>query len=626
MGFWEVFCLASGAMISSGLFVLPGIAFLEAGPSIILSYAVAGLLMIPAMLCSAELATAMPRAGGTYFFVERSMGALPGLLAGLANWLSLALKSAFALIGIGAFAELMLGRPVDEWTIKGIAIACCVVFAVLNIVSVKGTGAFQVVLVVFLLAILVGFVAMGLPAVRDEHYDRFFFNGLQGMFSTAGLVFISYGGLTTIASVGEEVRNPGRNLAGGMFLAALVVSFLYVAAVFVTVGILGPEGLLRGAGEAARPTLTPLSDAAGGTALRTGGTVVMAIGAILAFVTTANGGILTASRNPMAMSRDRLLPGVFSRLAPRFGTPWVSILVTSGFMILLIALLSIRDLVKTASTMVLVLFLMTALAVVIMRTSGIQNYRPRFRMPMYPWIPLLGMAFYAMLIIEMGLVPLAITAGFAVLGTLWYAVWYPRVRARGTDERESALVYMVRRVLSREMYRTGLEEELREIALERDEVTHDRFDRLVQQCPILDLPGAATHEQLFRQAAEALAPRLHIDVDHLYGLLLEREQRSSTVVRPGLAIPHVIVEGEGRFELLVVRCREGVTFSGQAEPVQTAMILAGSADERNYHLKALMAIAHVVQEREFLDRWLAAPAGDHLRDIFLLSERKRDAK
>ncbi|MHC4483460.1 MAG: amino acid permease, partial [Planctomycetota bacterium] len=91
----DVFAVAAGAMISSGLFVLPAIAYAETGPAVILSYLFASMLMIPSVLSKAELATAMPRAGGTYFFVERSLGSIWGLFGGFASWFSLALKSAF---------------------------------------------------------------------------------------------------------------------------------------------------------------------------------------------------------------------------------------------------------------------------------------------------------------------------------------------------------------------------------------------------------------------------------------------------------------------------------------------------------------------------------------------------
>lgn len=107
LGLLDVFCIASGAMISSGLFILPSIGFSKAGPAVIVSYIIASLLVIPAMLSKAELATAMPKAGGTYFFIDRSMGPMMGTIGGFAAWFSLAFKSAFALLGIGIFAMLI---------------------------------------------------------------------------------------------------------------------------------------------------------------------------------------------------------------------------------------------------------------------------------------------------------------------------------------------------------------------------------------------------------------------------------------------------------------------------------------------------------------------------------------
>ena len=115
LGTLEVFSIAAGAMVSSGLFVLPAIAYAKAGPAVILSYLLAAVIVVPAMFAKAELATAMPKAGGTYFFINRSFGPLFGTFAGLAAWLSLALKSAFALVGIGVFISTFLGA--DEATV-----------------------------------------------------------------------------------------------------------------------------------------------------------------------------------------------------------------------------------------------------------------------------------------------------------------------------------------------------------------------------------------------------------------------------------------------------------------------------------------------------------------------------
>ena len=186
LGLLEVICLATGAMISSGLFVLPGIAFAQAGPAMILAYLLAGVLVVPAMLSQAELATAMPKAGGSYFYIERSMGALPGTLAGLANWFSLALKSTFALVGIGAFAKLVWPETSDI-EIKIIAIACCLIFSTLNLVGVRYAGRVQVLLVVVLLAILGIYIVLAMPAVDHEHFADFMPHGLGSILATAAL-------------------------------------------------------------------------------------------------------------------------------------------------------------------------------------------------------------------------------------------------------------------------------------------------------------------------------------------------------------------------------------------------------------------------------------------------------
>ena len=609
LGFWSVFSIAAGAMISSGLFVLPGLAFITAGPAIVLAYGLAAIMVIPAMMSKAELATAMPRSGGSYFFIERSLGALPGTLAGLAGWLSISLKAAFALIGIGAFARL-IWPGVDVWVIKLVAVGACLVFAALNILSVRGVGRVQVALVAFLLAIMVVFVAFGLPATSHARFAGFMDKGMGGVLATAGIVFVSFGGLTKIASVAEEVRNPGRNLPAGMFAAVIVISLMYVAATFVTVGVLQPDQLSG--------NLTPLCLAAG-QFLGKGGLVLLAVAAMLAFVTTANSGILSASRSPMAMSRDGLLPAPVQSISKRFGTPVLSIILTTGFMIAVILALDIYTLVKAASAMKLSLFVMVNVAVLIMRSSGIQNYRPLYRAPLFPYLQIAGIAVYVFLIVEMGTAPLAIAGAFALLGVVWYVLY---VRRRIV--RESAFVYMVKGIISKEMYRSQLEEELKEIALERDEVTQDRFDELIRRCEILDLAGPVSSEELFSRAAATLAPRLKMDQAELLELFQQREAQSSTVIQPGLAIPHIIVDGEALFDVLLIRCRDGVTFPNQDETVRTGFVLVGSRDERNFHLRALMAIAHIVQEPGFDKRWSQAAGTEQLRDVVLLSSRQRD--
>lgn len=609
LGLISVFSIAAGAMISSGLFILPGLAYARAGPSVVISYLLAGLLMIPSMLSKAELATAMPKAGGSYFFVERSLGPLMGTFAGLADWLAIALKTTFAMIGIGALTTILFPQS-SQMTIKMVSAGACLFFLVINLVSVKGTGGLQTGLVVGLIAILVAFVVKAAPFIEPHKFSPFLPFGAKNMFAVAGMVFVSFGGLTKVIDVSEEIRNSSRNIPLGMFLAFFVVNVLYVLVVFAIVGVLQPE-VLSG-------SLTPIEFAAKAVA-GTAGEILIGVGAFLAFATTANAGLLSASRTPMAMSRDGLVPQFLSRTSKKFHTPHWSLLLTAGFMLFVIFTLSIENLVKTASTIMIVMFILMNISVVIMRHSGIQAYRPTFKAPFTPWMEIVIIIVYLFLIFEMGYVPLATTGAFAVVAMVWY-LFYVQKRI----DRQSAIVYLVKTIVSRHIERSGLEEELKQLALQRDKIIMDRFDELVRDCVILDINEKISATDLFHKASQALSKKLNIDANKLYELFIQRERESTTVIKPGLAIPHIIVEGSNVFEILLVRCRDGAIFSELQEPVKTAFVLIGSSDERNYHLRVLMSIAYIVSEAEFESRWFAAKNVEQLRDIVHLSGRQRD--
>jgi len=616
LGLADVFAVAAGAMISSGLFILPGIAFAKAGPAMILSYLLASILIIPSVLSKAELATAMPRAGGTYFFIERSLGSMMGLFSGFAGWLSLALKSAFAVVGMALLIEVVVqtgfSAELSPWQLKAIAAACCLAFTVLNIVSVKHTSRFQVLLVAVLLSILALFMLFGSRYVEAVRYAGFLDKGWPAVLATAGLVFISFGGLTKVASIAEEVKDPGKNLPAGMILAWFVVTALYLGVIIMTVGLVDGEELTG--------SYLPISLGASKFA-GSWGFAILGLAAIAAFITTANGGILAASRSPMAMSRDRLLPSRLAHVSDRFKTPYISILLTGGFMITAIVCLDIESLVKTASTLMIILFILVNASVIIMRESRIQSYRPKFKSPLYPYIHIFAIVAYSLLIIDMGMVPLLITGGFIGASAAWYLLYVSRRVSRA-----SAVMHIVERVTDRELKTVTLENELRDILMERDEIIEDRFDTLVRECTILDISGKQNAETTFREVSGILAERLGTDEYVLFEKFLHREAEGGTVVQPGFAIPHIVVEGEKKFDILLVRAREGIKFLGVQERVRVMFVLAGSKDERNYHLRALMAIAQIAQEKQFEQRWLAARDVEALRNLILLSTRKRDTK
>ena len=300
LGLLDIFCIASGAMISSGLFVLPGLAFAKTGPAVLISYVIASLLVIPAMLSKAELSTAMPKAGGTFFFIDRSMGPMIGTIGGFAAWFSLAFKSAFALVGIGVFA-ILLNPGFTEMQMKAVAVFFCLLFTAINIRGAKHTGKTQIAIVIGLLSLLIFYIISGIFFINTSNFTNFTPYGYESIFSTAGLIFVSFGGLTKVCSVAEECKKPGTNIPLGMFLSWGIISSIYLLVIFTTIGISDPIDLST--------SLTPISLGADSIPFLAGvGGMIMAIAAILAFISTANAGILAASRDPMAMGKDQLIP------------------------------------------------------------------------------------------------------------------------------------------------------------------------------------------------------------------------------------------------------------------------------------------------------------------------------
>ncbi len=602
----KVVCIATGAMISSGLFILPGLAFQRAGPAVVLSYLLAGLFCIPTLMSKAELTTAMPKAGGDYYYIMRGFGPLLGTVAGFSSWFSLSLKGAFALIGMGAYVSIITNIP-----IKLIALACCLFFIFLNIAGAKEAGRFQVILVLGLVGALAGYVIWGAGTVNTANFSPFFNKGLGAMFATASFVFISYGGLTKVAALAEEIENPGKNLPLGMILSLLLGSVLYGLVIWVTVGVLEPSELAG--------NLTPISDGAGvigGSVFKT----IISVGAFLAFISTANAGIMSASKYPLGMSRDKLLPGVFSKISPKFNTPIRSIVVTGIFMIIAILFLELELLVKIASSILILLFILANMTLIMFRESKILSYRPKFRSPLYPYMQIVGIAGGVFLLIEMGTGIIFLTSIFLLLGVIWYKVYVEK-----RTSKDSALIYALERLVSRdkELMSDSILTELKDIVVQRDDVTEDRFHGLIEDSKILDIEAPLKIEDFFRKVSDILGGELNQSPENIFNKLLERENDSSTMIREKLAIPHIIVEGKNIFKILVVRARAGIIFP-EDKLAHIIFILAGSPDERNLHLKVLAAIAQITQQPGFDKKWLEALNEDDLRSVILLSKRRRN--
>jgi amino acid transporter/K+/H+ antiporter YhaU regulatory subunit KhtT len=616
---YDVYSISTGAMFSSGFFLLPGIAAAETGPSVILAYLVAGLLILPSMYSMAELSTAMPKAGGTYYFLDRALGPLAGTVGGLGTWLALVFKSAFALIGMGAYLAIYAEVP-----IKPLAAALAIAFGTLNVVGAKESSLLQRVLVTVLVAVLGFYAAQGVLSIwggqsagggAAGEFTPFFTEGVRGFLATIGIVFVSYAGLTKVASVAEEVQNPDRNIPLGMGLSLLTATALYVVGVAIMVAILPASAL--------HADLTPVYTS--GEVFFNWlpyaiGPVLIVVAAIAAFASTGNAGIMSASRYPLAMARDRLLPEGFAKIG-RFNTPTRSVVVTTALMLIIIFALSEEGVAKLASAFQLLIFALLNFAVIVMRESQIPSYAPGYRSPLYPWMQAAGIAIPGFLIAEMGTLAIVFTGVVVAVGIGWY-FYYAR-----TVPREGAIFHLFAR-LGKQRY-DGLDRELQTI-LEEKGVGHDTaFDRLVARADVLHLDDPKPYDAVVEEVAARLAKRYDISTETLKHGFLEGAPYSAVSVSHGAALPYCRLDGIDEPEMVMVHCQSGICVDLEdeieeldvSEPVYAFFFLVSPRKDEGEHLRTLATLANRTDEEQFLVEWRAATDEQEVKESLLHHER-----
>ena len=612
LGLFDVYAIATGATLSSGFFLLPGLAAAQAGGAIPLAYLLAGVLLLPGILSMAELSTAMPRAGGIYYFLDRSMGQQVGTIGGFGTWTTLTLKSAFALVGLGAYLRVYF----PDAPAGPIAFAFALGFGAVNLFGAKKTSALQRVLTVALLAILGWLIGSGVTALDPGAFDGAFEVGASPFFATVGLVIVSYMGLTHVASVSEEVRNPDRNLALGMLLAFATVLFVYVVGTWAMVGAVG-VGALAADGGSLTPAASMARAVAGGA-----GEAVMTVAAILAFTSVGNAGVLSASRYPLAMSRDHVLPSALHRIS-RWGTPHVAVLATVGLIVLWLVLFDPASIAKLAGAFQLVLFGLACLAVIVMRESGLAPYDPGFRAPLYPWVQIVGIVIPLPLIVQMGWLSTLVTVFFIFFGLLWYKTY-----AREHVRREGAIYHVFERL--GQQRNQGLERELRQILKEKGVRDHDPFEELMASADVLDYEGGVDFSSLVGRVARGLSGPLGVAADSLERELLDDCHSGLTPVSQGVVLLQIRLDDPAAEPRMVLaRVAGGITIDvGEPdvppdpdEPIQAAFVLAGPEDDGGRHLRTMAQIAGRVDDGSFLTEWLEAEDDLELREVMLRDER-----
>ena len=562
LGLRHVFVLSTGGTISAGLFFLPSFAVDKAGPSAVLAYLVAGLLALPAMLSVSELSTAMPRAGGLYYFLARALGPAGGTLSGVSTWVSLVMKDAFALVGMSAYLNLIVDLPA-----KPTAICLIAFFTILNIVGSKTSASLQMGMVAFLLGIMGWYMIAGLPDTNSGlgDFDPFFASGSGGFVAAIGLVFVSYGGLTKVASIAEEVEDPSKNIPLGVIVSLFVSTVVYTVGVLVAVAVVPADDLIV--------DQAPLHTAAEYFMPAVGAGFVIAA-ALAAFASAANAGILAAARYPMAMSRDGLMSTKFLELS-RFGTPIWGIILTGAGMSFVVIAFGAGAIAKLASAFVLVKLALVNLAVIVLRSAKISSYAPGFKTPLYPFTQILGIGISLYLIVKLGSFPLILVCA----ATLLTLIWYHFIGKKKATQTAGAIHHIYER-LGRAAD-TSVDREISAAMQSHGLRSEDDYAGLIARASVLYVPNDGDIDLAATRASQVLGHRIGIDADTVNEQFLET---GSLWIQPSqthpTATPVAFFDDAEDDHLVIVKSEAGIVipaeWGGRNERVNALFFLAGT--------------------------------------------------
>jgi basic amino acid/polyamine antiporter, APA family len=360
------------------------------------------------------------------------------------------------------------------------------------------------------------------------------------------------------------------------------------------------------------------------------------IAAATAFASTGNAGILTASRYPLAMARDRLLWSGFERLG-RFQTPTVAVIFTSLLMIASIVFLDVERLASLGSAFLLLLFALVNLSVIFMRESGLSSYAPGYRSPLYPWIQILGFLITFGLIFTLGVFYIVFILVVLTIAVVWYLTY---VRERVTDR---AAVYGLFRRLG-ERHDAGVDEELWAILQERGVDEGDSFDQLIADAEVLDLDGKVGLSQVLDRVAGVLRQRHRQPLVELDASLDAASARGIIPDHSPAFVLDLMRHDLERPEVVLVRVKRGVRIaSGRRFPgseghddasqdlpepsrgpngarVHAVIVLLTPDGRPTRHLRLLAQLVTMVEEEGFGDRWRRAHDEQELLETLLRDE------
>ncbi|MGV9246634.1 amino acid permease [Streptomyces sp. NPDC003710] len=407
MGVGQLTLLSVGATLGTGIFVVLGQAVPQAGPAIVVSFVLAGVTALFSALSYAELAGMIPGSGSSYSYAYATMGELIAWVCGWCLILEYGVSVAAVAVGWGQYVnELLrltvgvtlpdaLSAPPGAGGTLNVPAALIVVLAMAVLLrGAKESAVANTVMVTVKIAALVMFCAVAFTAFRAGNFQPLFPLGTAGMSAGAASLFFSYIGFDAASTAGEEARNPQRDLPRAIILSLVLVTALYV---LVAVAALGAMPWRQFAGTEATLSEVLVRSVGGGNLWP----VLLSVGAVVATTSV----VLTVQygqiRILFAMSRDGLVPPLFSRVHPTTGVPRANTVIVSAFIAVLAALVPLGSLADATSIGTLFAFMLVNLAVVLLRHRNPDAPRS-FRVPFSPVTPVLGMGFCVYMLFSLG--------------------------------------------------------------------------------------------------------------------------------------------------------------------------------------------------------------------------------
>jgi APA family basic amino acid/polyamine antiporter len=432
VGVLDLTALGIGAIIGTGIFVIIGEAIGDAGPSIILSFALAGITCLFSALSYGELASSIPVSGSAYTYGYATLGELLAWIIGWDLILEYGVSVAAVAVGWGGYLQSLLDSlfgislpdsisapPGEGGSFNLPSMFLVLAVTALLIYGVRESARTNTIMVFLKIGILVFFILVGFASINGDNFSPWAPKGVSGTVDAAALIFFAYIGFDAVSTSGEEATNAQRDLPIAIIGSLLIATLIYILVAIVAVG-LAPQAKLAGSD-------APLSDAIKiGAGLDWAGDL-LSFGALVAITSVTLTILYGQTRIFFAMSRDGLLPGIFSRLSAR-RTPWITTLVFGVATATMAALLPLTEIAKLVNIGTLFAFLIVNVGVIVLRRTH-PDLERGFRVPFVPVFPLIGAALCIYLMTRLELVTWARFVGWLVLGLVIYFV-YGRTHSR----------------------------------------------------------------------------------------------------------------------------------------------------------------------------------------------------